>query len=153
MRHGYHQRTHIRKSPKGKHFAAGRMPFEVWLKRKKDSLMNAWYMYREASGSNITFDAFAKRTYSSPGLKGYEISGFDTSAFAEYYVRAKSKKAVNEMLAAGEEVYAIKYEMFNQDSIRLQDLPKGTVLRIFEKYVGDQPYAKAYGTWDGVKVK
>jgi len=73
----------------------------------------------------------------------------------EIYVQAKSKKAINEALTAKQKVYGTNYSMFGGGG-RYElnsDLPKGTVIKVFEKYSGGNPYAKAYGTWDGTKVK
>ena len=74
------------------------------------------------------------------------------------YIQANSKKAINEALASGKKVPAVEYNMFNPngqymtDHI-LNDLPTGTIVSVFSKYVGGQPYAKAYGSWDKEKNK
>lgn len=71
------------------------------------------------------------------------------------YVKGASKKAVNERIAKGETVWGENFSMFGgAGTYKLdKDLPKGTVVSIFDKYVGGQPYAKSYGTWDGLKLK
>lgn len=62
------------------------------------------------------------------------------------YVKAKSKKAINETIASGQRVYGTIYSMFNGDrEVDLATMPDGTVIKIFDKYVSGQPYAKAYG--------
>lgn len=43
------------------------------------------------------------------------------------YIKAASKKAINERLAAGDQV---------------------TTIAVYDKLVGGTPYAKSWGTWD-----
>lgn len=69
------------------------------------------------------------------------------------YILAKSKKSLNERLCFNEDVQAIVYDMFSTRYLSIHELPKGCVVSIFEKYVSGSPYAKAYGIWDGTKVK
>lgn len=73
----------------------------------------------------------------------------------EIYVNAKSKKAINEMLAAGEYVAGENYSIFGDGGWYYlnSELPSGTVIKIYDKTVDGTPYAKAYGVWDGNKVK
>lgn len=73
----------------------------------------------------------------------------------EIYVQAKSKKAINEALTAGKTIYGYNYSMFGGggDYALSSALPKGTVIKVYEKMVGGSPYPKAYGLWDGNKVK
>lgn len=73
----------------------------------------------------------------------------------ELYVNAKSKKAINEAIASGRTIYGTNFSMFGGggDYILSSALPSGTVIKVYEKYVGGSPYPKAYGTWDGKKVK
>lgn len=57
-----------------------------------------------------------------------------------------TKKAANDKLAAGQPVYATEYVFMGGDtSHNAADLPTGCVVKFFEKYVGGNPYAKAYG--------
>jgi hypothetical protein len=68
------------------------------------------------------------------------------------YVKAKSKKAINESLASGFEVYGDHYTLEGGRNVWLDEkLPSGTVIKVYEKTVGGSPYAKAYGTWDAKK--
>lgn len=69
------------------------------------------------------------------------------------YIKANSKKSVNERLAGGEHVEGTIHSMMRSQVASLKDCPSGTVVKIFSKYVGGQPYAKAYGIWDSVKNK
>jgi hypothetical protein len=71
------------------------------------------------------------------------------------YVNAKSKKAVNELLQSGQTVYGYNYSVFEGGGtyVLSSALPVGTVIAIYEKTIGGNPYAKSYGTWDGSKVK
>lgn len=73
------------------------------------------------------------------------------------YVQAKSKKEINEALANGERVKGTEYNMFNPAGYMtehvLNDLETGTIVAVFSKYAGTQPYAKAWGTFDKDKLK
>lgn len=73
----------------------------------------------------------------------------------ELYVQAKSKKAINELLKAGAQVSGYNYSIFGGGGsyVLSSALPIGTVIKVYEKMVGGSPYPKAYGTWDGSKVK
>ena len=88
------------------------------------------------------------------------------------YVRAKSKKAINELLADGQTIWGKKYDIYGSDiygsdiygsdiygsdiygseSIQLHNMPKGTVVKVYEKVACGNPVAKSYGTWTGQKV-
>jgi len=72
----------------------------------------------------------------------------------DIYVKAKSKKAINERLANNEVVYGYNYSIFGGGgTYELNDsLPKGTVIKVYDKEVGGTPYAKSYGVWNGKKV-
>jgi hypothetical protein len=68
------------------------------------------------------------------------------------YVKAKSKKAINEALAAGTVVYAENFSFNNGDSGSLAKIAKdGDVIKIYEKKIDGSPYAKAYGNWNAKK--
>lgn len=73
------------------------------------------------------------------------------------YVRAKSKKALNEALSQNDPVWdvvvAIEYTPWQERHRNLYDLPDGSVIKIYDKFVGGLPYAKAYGTWDAKKKR
>lgn len=71
------------------------------------------------------------------------------------YVKGASKKAVNERIAKGETVMGENFSFFGGAGLYKldKDLPKGTVVSIYEKLVGGQPYAKSYGEWTGEKLK
>ncbi len=64
------------------------------------------------------------------------------------YVKATSKKALNERLAQGEKVVGSCYSMFGGGGMyNVCELPNGTVVAIFEKRAPyGQPIAKSYGT-------
>lgn len=68
-----------------------------------------------------------------------------------YYVKAASKKAINETLAAGKQVLATCHSVFNSCTKNITELNNGDVIKIYEKTVGGSPYAKAYGNWDAKK--
>lgn len=67
------------------------------------------------------------------------------------YVLTKSKKALNDALAAGTAVKGIIHSMYGQKTILLTDLNDGDVIKTYEKLIGGSPYAKAYGNWDKAK--
>lgn len=68
------------------------------------------------------------------------------------YVQAKSKKAINERLAAGDQVLGVNHSMFGDGgTYDLANAADGTVVAVWEKLSGGSPYAKAYGTWDAKK--
>lgn len=71
----------------------------------------------------------------------------------QVYVKGASKKALNEQIAAGTRIRATEYDMFSTNSHILNDLPTGTVIKVYDKMVGGSPYAKAYGTWNKEKNK
>ncbi len=69
------------------------------------------------------------------------------------YIQAKSKKELNEKLANKEQIKGTEYDMFSTNPCILNELPTGTVVKVFEKYVGGNPYAKSYGVWNKEKKK
>ncbi len=64
----------------------------------------------------------------------------------QVYVKAESKKALNVALVMGERCEALYYGIPHNDVYNLEALPDGTVVKLFTRYVGGNPYAKAYGT-------
>ena len=70
-----------------------------------------------------------------------------------FYVKAASKKAINEMLANGKVPTAVSFNLGGSEYINLKRVPVGSVIKIYEKSVSGNPYAKSYGTWTGEKVK
>lgn len=72
----------------------------------------------------------------------------------ELYVNGKSKKEINERIAAGKAVHGTNFSMFGGGGEYNLDanLPEGTVIKVFEKYVSGSPYAKASGQWKKGKV-
>ena len=71
------------------------------------------------------------------------------------YVKGKSKKEINERIAAGSKVYGENYSLFGGGGTYPLDasLADGTVIKVFDKYVSGSPYAKAYGNWKPGKNK
>ncbi len=75
-------------------------------------------------------------------------------SIATLYVRANSKKAVNELLAEGKSVHAQDRSMVNERDGLLTALAQdGDVIKIYKKIVGDSPYVHAYGNWDAKKQR
>lgn len=72
----------------------------------------------------------------------------------QVYVKAQSKRDLNERLAADQVIMATEYK---PDGLaiyeNLRAFPTGTVVRIYSQRVGTTPIAKAYGTWDATKRK
>lgn len=70
------------------------------------------------------------------------------------YVRAKSKKDINERLSNGEVLYGQSFSMFGDSGIYdLTQLNDGDIVAVYQKMVDGNPYAKAWGTWDSNKQK
>lgn len=67
------------------------------------------------------------------------------------YVRAASKAAINRTLAAGGQISGTVYTPCGQSSRLLSEMPRGTVVKVFSKYVCGSPYAQSYGTVDHKK--
>jgi hypothetical protein len=72
----------------------------------------------------------------------------------EIYIKAQSKKAINEKIANNEVVLGTNYSIFGGGGIyEVNDaLPIGTVIKVYSKEVNGTPYAKAFGMWNGKKV-
>ena len=73
----------------------------------------------------------------------------------ELYVKAQSKKSINERLANGEQIIGTNYSIFGGGGFYElnESLPTKTVIKVYDKTINGTPYAKAYGMWDGKKVK
>jgi hypothetical protein len=73
----------------------------------------------------------------------------------DIYVQSKSKKAINEKLANNEIVSGYHWSILGGGHYFELDekLPVGTVIKVYEKLINGNPYAKSYGVWDGKKVK
>jgi hypothetical protein len=67
-------------------------------------------------------------------------------AIETYYVKAKSKKAVNFAISKGETVIATKFT-----SVNITELKEGDVIKIYDKLVDGSPCTKAYGNWSTKK--
>lgn len=72
------------------------------------------------------------------------------------YVQGKSKAAINRELKEGKTLVAYDFNMFTGDTQTAFSseggLAEGTVIKVFEKYIDGNPYAKAYGTWKNGKI-
>lgn len=70
------------------------------------------------------------------------------------YVKGKSKKEINERLLNGEVVRGVHHTPWGETEHELgPNLSHGTVIKVYDKYVGGSPYAKAYGNWDSKKLR
>lgn len=65
------------------------------------------------------------------------------------YVKAESKKAINERLSKGETVTGVSYTPWGETMHTLgPNLADGTVIKVWSKMSMGSPYAKAYGQWN-----
>jgi hypothetical protein len=71
------------------------------------------------------------------------------------YVKAKSKKEINERIASGRTVTGENFSIFGDGGAYSLDenLPAGTVIAVYDKMSMGSPVSKSFGTWDGKKVK
>lgn len=76
----------------------------------------------------------------------------------QLYVFAKSKRALNERLAAGQEIYGTEYRMGEKETFLLGGeglqtckARDGCVIKIYDRVISGNPYAKDYGIWDAAK--
>jgi hypothetical protein len=63
----------------------------------------------------------------------------------QVYIQGKSKKAIQNDITSGATVRALEIGMFGSTEFDFKDLPNGTTVKIYEKIVGGNPYAKSYG--------
>ena len=65
------------------------------------------------------------------------------------YVQGKSKADLRRRMEAGEKLVGRNYSMFGGAGWYILDssLPDGTLIAVFEKYMGDNPISKSFGTW------
>ena len=72
----------------------------------------------------------------------------------QVYIKGKSKAEINRRLQSGVSVMCMEFGMGRTEHHRFKDLPVGTTIKVFEKTVGGQPYAKSYGVKkDNVTIK
>lgn len=70
------------------------------------------------------------------------------------YVKAASKKALNERLAAGDQVLGHNYSIFGDGgTYGLDCIGDGHTIAVYSKMVGGNPVASAWGTWDAKKQR
>ena len=65
---------------------------------------------------------------------------------ATVYIKG-TKKQANERLAAGQQVWGVEFNMYEDQSRLLTTMPDGTVIKFWEKMSGGSPVAKSSGTW------
>lgn len=70
-----------------------------------------------------------------------------------YYVKALTKKSINESIAAGDTVLATNYKMGQETTKDIRKLNDGDVIKVYKKELGGSPYAHAYGNWSVKKQK
>jgi hypothetical protein len=63
----------------------------------------------------------------------------------QVYINAKSKASVNRDLKEGKTVFAKEIKLGGVIDYTFDQLPNGTTVKIYEKCIGGNPYAKAYG--------
>jgi hypothetical protein len=64
---------------------------------------------------------------------------------ATIYVNAKSKADLNRCLQTQQGATGIVYEQFDSQVLALRSMPAGSVVKIYERFVGGSPFARAYG--------
>lgn len=63
------------------------------------------------------------------------------------YVRAKSKAAINRELLVNQHAFeCIEHSTAGAEVYDLENMPTGTVVKVYSKEICGIPYAKAYGT-------
>lgn len=69
------------------------------------------------------------------------------------YVRAKSKKEINEWLSTGKQVVGMNYSAFGGGGeYLLKDVPDGTVVAVYDKMSGGNPVSKSGGIMKNGKL-
>lgn len=63
----------------------------------------------------------------------------------QVYINAKSKAEVNRSLKEGKTVFAKEIKLGSVHDYTFDQLPNGTTVKIYEKYIGGSPFAKSYG--------
>lgn len=66
-------------------------------------------------------------------------------AIRTVYIRAKSKRDINAALDSDVIVYCTEYRMGDTLRLLVKDLPVGTVVKVYNRVIGGNPYAKSYG--------
>jgi hypothetical protein len=70
----------------------------------------------------------------------------------ELYIKAKSKKELNEKIAKNIPVYGDNYSIFGGGgTYNILDVPHGTVIKLYQKTIGGNPFAEKYGNWNANK--
>lgn len=64
-----------------------------------------------------------------------------------------SKKMANLQLADGQKLFGLKFDLYGSERVSLASMPDGTVIKFYDKFVGGNPYAKAYGNWRPARNK
>lgn len=68
------------------------------------------------------------------------------------YVKALSKKAINERLTNNERVIGTHYGFLQGGmDMCINHLNDGDVIKVYTKMIKGSPYATAYGNWDSKK--
>ena len=73
----------------------------------------------------------------------------------EVYVKAPSKKALNELLQANDTpITFVEYRMLDENHYSFNELPEGTLVKVWSKQdPWGTPIAKSYGIVRGGKVQ
>ena len=66
----------------------------------------------------------------------------------QIYVNAKSKRDLNRRIKDGEPITGLKYEIFSMDIIPIHRWDHNSSIKVYEKCIDGNPYAKSYGVYD-----
>jgi hypothetical protein len=64
----------------------------------------------------------------------------------EVYMMGASKAGLNRQLAKGEDLVCKEYTIAGATALMFSELPEGTIIKVYSKIVGGNPYARAYGS-------
>lgn len=68
------------------------------------------------------------------------------------YIKGKSKAAINRAIVAGDKVVGTEYNLGSVTHHTFNKIPDGTVVKVYDKFVGGSPFAKSYGQVKNGKI-
>lgn len=67
------------------------------------------------------------------------------------YVKAKSKREINERIARGIVVTATRYKLGDADRVTLNTYPHRIALKLYHATINGTPIARSYAVWNPLK--